>query len=393
MLHARLGSRTGRVVVLGPPRQPTALWTGGQMYRQRVLDAASRDSRFELRELRYRTTFAWPPIHRYIVGSMAALVAWARQRPPRGSVLWVDYSERWHLLPLALLGRLTGLLQPVVFAQALSFYRRSRLVNLLDRAVTWLLLRAAKRVVGVAHMQRHLLRRLGARPADVRIVVPATEGLGMEPLPRRPRSPSGPVRLLFVGRASPQKGLEYLVAALAQLRALRWHLDLVGDLTVEAGYTDALRQQIAAAGLADRIALRGLVADRQRLAEAYLAADVFVLPSLEEGTPLVLAEAMGCGLPVVASRVGGTPEVVRDGEEGLLVPARDVAALAQALSRLIEDGELRERMGRRALARARQLRRTWEDVTREWLDILAELAAAAPQPGLAAERDGAAAAH
>ena len=79
-----------------------------------------------------------------------------------------------------------------------------------------------------------------------------------------------------------------------------------------------------------------------------------MLPSLSEGLPTVVCEAMNCGLPVVATAVDGTPEAVRDGETGLLVPARDPAALAAALGRLLDDAELRGRMGEAALRIGRE---------------------------------------
>jgi glycosyltransferase involved in cell wall biosynthesis len=89
------------------------------------------------------------------------------------------------------------------------------------------------------------------------------------------------------------------------------------------------------------------------------AGDVFVLPSLSEGLPTVVCEAMNCGLPVVATAVDGTPEAVRDGETGLLVPPRDPAALADALGRLLDDADLRGRMAEAALRIGRE-EYTWD---------------------------------
>ena len=80
--------------------------------------------------------------------------------------------------------------------------------------------------------------------------------------------------------------------------------------------------------------------------------DLFVLPSLYEGMPLSILEAMGAGLPVIATAVDGTPEVVEDGETGLLVPPADPAALARAVVRLLDDRALAVRLGQNGRARA-----------------------------------------
>jgi len=85
----------------------------------------------------------------------------------------------------------------------------------------------------------------------------------------------------------------------------------------------------------------------------FARADVFVLPSHREGSPMVILEAMAAGLPIVTTPVGAIPEVVRNEQDGLLVPARDAAALGAGLKRLVEDRALCERLARSALERAR----------------------------------------
>jgi glycosyltransferase involved in cell wall biosynthesis len=103
--------------------------------------------------------------------------------------------------------------------------------------------------------------------------------------------------------------------------------------------------------LADSLGITGRVyfAGEQREVAPYLAAsDVFVLPSRAEGLGLALMEAMSAGLPCVASRVGGIPDLIEDGQNGLLVEPEDVAGLAKALLKLLEDRELAKRLGDRA---------------------------------------------
>jgi glycosyltransferase involved in cell wall biosynthesis len=113
---------------------------------------------------------------------------------------------------------------------------------------------------------------------------------------------------------------------------------LVGD----GRFREALIAHARAAGIADRVRFSGGLAD---VRPALAAADVFVQASDEEGLPVAVLEAMAMGVPVVATDVGGTREAVNDGVTGLLVPARDAAALAAAVVRLMDDSGLAARFG------------------------------------------------
>ena len=102
---------------------------------------------------------------------------------------------------------------------------------------------------------------------------------------------------------------------------------------------------------------------QESMSMAYRASDIVVIPSIvQEGFPLVACEAMAAGRPVIASNAGGIPEVVIHGDTGLLVPASDVGALAEAILRLASDQGLRDEMGRAALARANLF--TWDAAAR-----------------------------
>ena len=176
---------------------------------------------------------------------------------------------------------------------------------------------------------------------------------------------SGTVELLAVGRLAKHKGLDVLMTALAGLpQGLHWRLSIMG----EGPERGALTAQIAALGLGDRVALKGW-AKREDLPEIYRDADLFVLPSREEGMANVLMEAMCAGLPSVATRIAGSAEAVKDGETGLLVPKEDAASLTRALETLIRDPAARERYGRAARARV-EATYSWPVITDQWLDII-----------------------
>ena len=108
-------------------------------------------------------------------------------------------------------------------------------------------------------------------------------------------------------------------------------------------------------------------------------ADVFVLPSLSEGSPNALLEAMACGLPIVATRVGGVPEIAVDGETALLVPPEDPVALARAIDRLLRDRPLAARLG--SAARAAVLTRYTPELRATTLSGLYASLAGVNEPG------------
>jgi glycosyltransferase involved in cell wall biosynthesis len=145
-----------------------------------------------------------------------------------------------------------------------------------------------------------------------------------------------------VGRLAPEKGLGVLVDAMAALPGCS--LLLVGDGPERPG----LERRVADLGLADRVEFAGWVDPPWSARRTF---DVLAVPSFTEGFPLVIVEAMLAGIPVVASAVGGIPEIVVDGDTGLLVPPHDAPALADALRRLLGDPDLRQAMA----ARCRQV--------------------------------------
>ena len=149
---------------------------------------------------------------------------------------------------------------------------------------------------------------------------------------------------------------------------------------LRAEVEEALREN----GAARRTHLLGWRADAAELLPAF---DVLVLPSWREGVPLAALEAMAAGVPVVASRVGGMPDVLRDGETGVLVPARDPAALAAALASLLADGARRRALADGA-GRDLKARFSAPAMARAYLDLYGAAAAGArapvPRPRMAA---------
>jgi glycosyltransferase involved in cell wall biosynthesis len=221
----------------------------------------------------------------------------------------------------------------------------------LDRLKFSLAARACTAVVSVSdEVDRHVAAAgVAARKRAVVLNGVDVAALGSAPGARGGAVEDGPI-VGTVARLVPEKGQQRLLEAFARLRQEhpRARLVIAGD--------GPLRPQLAAE--ARRLAVDPAVSFlgfQEQVPQVLAGLDIFALSSLTEGIPLALLEAMGSGLPVVATAVGGVPEVVVDGESGLLVPPDDAAALALALSRLARDAGLRERLG--AAARRRVLER------------------------------------
>jgi len=162
------------------------------------------------------------------------------------------------------------------------------------------------------------------------------------------------VRILFVGYIRPEKGIEYLLEAVGELPDdAQWELEIVGPDEFPE-YRRKLNEIIAARKIHGRVHWTGYAPYGKPLFDRMRAADIFVLPTLSEGTPHVLVEARACGLPCVSTTVGGVPSTVTDGVDALLVPAKDSAALVRAVKRIICDGELRRTLIRNGLVSARR---------------------------------------
>ncbi len=143
----------------------------------------------------------------------------------------------------------------------------------------------------------------------------------------------GPLRLLFVGNIIPRKGLHLLLEALSCLPPRAFRLDIVGDVTVEPRYVIRLQRLASRFELERDVRFWGSV-DHQALESLYQQAQVFVMPSFHEGFGIAYVEAMGFGLPVLASAQGGAVELISHGVEGFLIQAGDIPALAHALEDL-----------------------------------------------------------
>jgi glycosyltransferase involved in cell wall biosynthesis len=242
-------------------------------------------------------------------------------------------------------------------------------------------LREARAVVAVSRSLERRAIELGAARDRVHVVPngvdvgrfraldrsAAREGLGL---------PAAGRILLAVARLDPVKGLDFLFEAMAALRAQSEGAGVTLHVVGEGPERRALESAIARLGLGDAVTLHGAAAP-EALPLWYAAADVVCLTSHSEGCPNVVAEALACGRPVVATAVGGVPDMVQDGANGFLISRRDAALAADLLARALARTWSAE-------AIAAGGRRSWETVALEQLAVYRAAAAGDPVPALTA---------
>jgi glycosyltransferase involved in cell wall biosynthesis len=251
---------------------------------------------------------------------------------------------------------------PLGYEPGLSQERARQLVGLERNALTF-----AKAVLVTSPFTKRLLVNEFAVPErKITIAQPGTEPA------ERAHGTGEPLQLLSVGSVTPRKAFPTLVTALAPLAGLDWRLTIAGPLDRDPIAVAELKSAIARLGLEDRIALTGAL-NRQQIASAYAAADVFVLPSLFEGFGMVLTEAMARGLPIVCTTGGAAAETVPDAA-AIKVPPGAVAPLTEALRQVIADRDLRRRLADASWEAAQHLP-TWEQTARRIADLIRRVSA------------------
>ena len=259
------------------------------------------------------------------------------------------------LLTASLYGRFAALLArvPIVIGTEVNIYERKQPMHRI--AESWLMRQTDAVIASAGSVRDFYIDQINADPDKVVVIYNAVDWSQLQTTMTRAvfRKEMGltadaPVAGI-IARLTEQKAHRYLfdaMAARAELATL--HLLVIGDGELR----DELRQRVDQLGLGGRVHFAGA---RRDLGNILGAIDMFVMPSLWEGLPLSLVLAMGAGLPVIASRVAGIPEVVQDNVSGLLVDPGDAVDLATAMVRVLQDEELGARLGQegRAFVRPR----------------------------------------
>jgi glycosyltransferase involved in cell wall biosynthesis len=256
---------------------------------------------------------------------------------------------------------------PMVFSFHGAELLLSNKFKFVSGILSWLL-PIAKGVSANSSFTYGLIRKIYVGPVTI---IPY--GLTIEAKPTKARSLDRPASMLFVGRLDERKGMKYLFEALPLILAKQdVCLRIVGKGILE----EELRSQCHALGLDRVVSLLGFLS-KDELAAEYADCDIFVLPAIvdskgdTEGLGVVLIEALAHAKPVVATAVGGIPDVITSGETGLLVAQKDPQALAQAILSILVQSDRAAEMGRQGLADI-QTRFSWSRIVPMWERVFAD---------------------
>ena len=231
-------------------------------------------------------------------------------------------------------------------------------------------------VIGVSRYNLGLVAKLLGRELPSVAAYPGGDHLQAEISEaeiRRRAIHSGPLHVVFTGMVIRRKGLHLLLEALAGLPALDWQLSVVGSLEHEPAYARRLQRMVQKKGLAGQVRWLGRLSQAE-IGDIYRQAHVFAMPSLAEGYAVVYLEAMGCGLPPLATAASGAGELLRHGENGCLVRPGDVSALQAHLIELAQDRCKLAEMGC-AARQAYLAHPTWEQAAEGIRTFLYQVAA------------------
>jgi len=232
--------------------------------------------------------------------------------------------------------------------------KRKKLRKIYDNTIAKLVLDRADAIIGVSRHEIELMSRLGVDRRKIHIIPNGIDFSLYNPIPDPvpflreysllERKKEGWKIVLYAGRLAVNKGLLHLINAAPMVlkENPRTLFVLVGD---DAGMRERIEREIDRLNLRERFLLTGHIKSDEIYRSALSSCDVFVLPSEYEAFGIVLAEAMACEKPCVGTNVGGIPEVITDGETGLIVEYGDPAALADAINEILTSPEIGKNMG------------------------------------------------
>jgi len=276
-------------------------------------------------------------------GAYTYVMAAALKRRQLHAERGYDLEHYFFSMPTGLLTLLPGASHPVPYIVSLRgsdvpgydpFNRKVQMIHALLKPVTRRIWNRASKVVALSSSLADTARQT-APDLDIDVIPNGIDTEHFSPPERR--SSRSRIRLVTVARLLERKGIQTILEACAKPTPLPINLQIIGT----GPYEHELRGMVDWLGLGDRVEFLGYVPNEE-LPRYYRKSDIFVLPSETESFGLVFAEAMSCGLPIAASDVGGIPETVRHGIDGLLCPPGDPARLRENIIQLMSSAEARK---------------------------------------------------
>lgn len=257
----------------------------------------------------------------------------------------------------------------VVFLQAIpednsTLSRRGRILN---KITMTLFLKTADMIIANSYYtQREAILKYSVNKNKIIVVSPSGQYVPSV----MPKVLKGLKKIICVANIRPEKGQKYLVEAMHLLGRKDCNLTFIGGIKSQKYYEEIIRL-VSDYGLQDTVNFAGFLS-KNELSSEYQKADILAHPSMGEGYCMAIAEALGYGLPVVASKVGAIPEIIEDGKTGILVPPGKPDELAKALQRLIVDGVLCEKMSSEAFKKSRELP-SWDKVCEKINSVMIQM--------------------
>ena len=254
--------------------------------------------------------------------------------------------------------------------------QRSALSSAASRVLEGMFLRSMDARIYNSRSTKRSVEALAGKCLDV-VARPSGRRFGPPVSPEcvsRRAVPDGPLQLLFVGNLTPRKRLHLLIEGLAQIPSTSWTLEVVGDVSAHEAYTATVRRSLRRLDDPSRVTMHGQASD-DALKGLLDASHALAVPSAHEGYGIVYVEAMGRGLPVLASPRGGVRDVVRDGETGYFVETAD--DIADAVATWADDRRRLAKMGRAAVAQYRSTP-TWPETCRRVASFLDRIVKTSP---------------
>ncbi len=246
-----------------------------------------------------------------------------------------------HLMDITTHGTDEGPLENIKDFESNFFFRQMILFSL----------KSSKKIIAVSADLSSKITQMGINPKKILVLRNAVDINRFKPnngtkMRNKYGFKENETLLLFIGHLEPFKGIFELLDAFYEISKKNQNVKII--IIGEGHAEKKIKETVAKYNLSDYITFTGKISP-ETIQNFYQMADIFVLPSYTEGLPLVVIEAMACGLPVVASCVGGIPEIVKNNINGFLVPPRNKEKLTQKLEFLINDEKLRKKFGEKSL--------------------------------------------